>query len=56
MSKYLRKFSQNSKKCKLKKGKENLLEVLGKFYFKFEKFLNKIGEILEQTLKRLEFL
>ncbi len=56
MSKYSRKFSQNSKKCKLKKGRENLKEVLGNFYFKFEKIFNKICEILKQTLKRLEFL
>ncbi len=32
------------------------MELLGKFYFKFEKILIKICEILEQTLKRLEFL
>ncbi len=37
----------------MKKGRENLKEVLGKFYFKFENILNKI---CEQTLKRLEFL
>ncbi len=56
LSKYSRKFSRNSKKRKLKKGRENLQEVWGRFYFEFEKILSKIGEILEQTLKRLEFL
>ncbi len=39
----------------MKKGRENLLEVLGKFYLKFDKSLNKICEILKQILKRLEF-
>ncbi len=48
-SKYLRNFSRNSKKRKLKKGRESLHKVLGKFYPKFEKILNKICEILEQT-------
>ncbi len=33
-----------------------LKEVLGKFYFKFDKIFNKIYKILEHTLKRLEFL
>ncbi len=40
---------------KLKKGRVNFQEVSGKFYFKVEKILNKICEILEQTMKRLEF-
>ncbi len=43
----LSKFSQNSKKHKLEKGRENLHEVLGKFYFKLDKILNKICKILE---------
>ncbi len=47
-----RKFTGNLKKCKLKKGKENLYKVLGKFYFKFDKTSNKICEIL----KKLEVL
>ncbi len=50
------KFSRNSKKDKLEKGRENLYEVLSKFYFKHDKISNKICEILEQILKRLEFL
>ncbi len=29
---------------------------MGKFYFNFDKTLNKIREILEQILKRLEFV
>ncbi len=37
----------------IEKGGENFQEVLGKFYFKFEKVLDKICEILEETLKRL---
>ncbi len=53
MNKFQRKLSQNLRKRKLKIGRENLLEVLGKFYFKFDKIVNKICEILEQ---RLEFL
>ncbi len=40
----------------IEKCGENRLDVLGKFYIKFEKILNKICEILEQTLKTLEFL
>ncbi len=40
----------------VKKGRDNLYEVLGRFYFKFEKIFNKICEILKQTLKKLEFL
>ncbi len=47
---------QNLKKFKLKKGRKNLHEVLGKFYFKFYKIINKICEILKQILKRLEIL
>ncbi len=46
MSKFSRKFSRNSKKRKLKKGRENI-------YFEFDKILNKICEILEQILKIL---
>ncbi len=42
MSKYSTKFSWNSKKRKLKKGKENLEKVLDKFYFNFEKILNNL--------------
>ncbi len=39
---YSSKCSRNSKKYKLKKGKDNLLELFGKFYLKFEKNFNKI--------------
>ncbi len=39
----------------MKKGIENL-EVLGKFYFKSDKILNKICENQEQILKKLEVL
>ncbi len=56
MGKFSRKFSWNSKKSKLKKCRENLEEVLGKFCFKFDKIKNKICEILEYILKRLEYL
>ncbi len=35
----------------MEKGRENLYEVLGKFYFKLDNILNKICEILEQYLK-----
>ncbi len=45
MSKFSRKFSQNSRKCKLKKGRKNLYEILGKLYVKCDKILNKICEI-----------
>ncbi len=46
--KFSRKFSRISKKCQLKKDRENLLEVLEEFYFKFDKILNKICKIVEQ--------
>ncbi len=47
LSKFSIKFFGNSKKRKLKKGTENLEEVLGKFYFKVDKILSKICEIFE---------
>ncbi len=40
----------------MKKRQRKSLGSLGKFYFKFQKILNKISEISEQALKRLEFL
>ncbi len=43
-------------KTQIEKSRKNFLKVLGKFYFKFEKLLNEICEILEETLKRQEFL
>ncbi len=52
----LSKFSGNSKKHKLEKDRENLNEVLGKFYFRLDKLLNKICKISKQILQRLEFL
>ncbi len=55
LSKFSRKFFRNLKKRKLKKGTENLQEILGKFYFRLDRILNKICKILEQVLKRSNF-
>ncbi len=52
----MRNFFRNSRKTQIGKSRENLYEVLGEFYFRLDKILNKICEILEQILKRLEFL
>ncbi len=49
-------FLENWKKHKLENGRENLYEFLDKLYFRLDRILNKICEILEQILKRLEFL
>ncbi len=43
-------FLRLEKKHKLDKGRENLYEVLGKFYFGLDKILNKISEMLGQIL------
>ncbi len=56
LSKFSKKFSRNSNRHKFKKGRENLWEILDKFYLQFDKILNKICEIFKQILKRLEFL
>ncbi len=42
MSKFSRNFFRDSKKRKLKKGREKSFGSFGKFYFKFGMILNKI--------------
>ncbi len=53
MNKFLRK-SRTAKKGKLKKARENLKKMLGKFYFKFDKISSKICKTLEQIFKKNE--